>query len=639
MKNALVYFVLLFYLFFSCKEKEDEGILSLSVDSLEFPSESSVKNVQIECDRDWHIESTIGWISFIPTSGNGNATLEVIVASNDEDTDRTSSFYVTADKLSEGISVTQKGTYLSVDSVEVLFDRDGTPQEVTITTRYAWTIDNSEALWCEVEPMEGSGSGTITLTPQSMTEREPRYDDRIRIVCNGSSYYITISQDVENTPPIVPELISPVDTVLPSIYPYFEWTESVDADGDTVLYCIQYSTNENFTTYSQFGPFSETSYLLNDPVLLENKNYYWRVKAFDDYWGGDVYSEIGWFKTSGNIIYANDSIFIEQRSNVSSGLAPTVVFLGDGFTQEDFAKGSLFDLVSQTAIESFFVAEPFSTYKEYFNVYRIVTYSDERGATVYEDFTDYDVPAQEVNTAFNSNFAGGRSLQIRCNTDTVFEYVVEKLSESPDIEFTEEDLDNTTIVLMINLEVYAGTTGVSRTGRSIAMCPIGRETFAEVVCHEGAGHGFGRLLDEYIHYPSVAITEQEREWIESFRNDDDPWTYGANISFTNDKQEVHWKHYFNLPEYAVSVLPGGLTYGLDVWHAEEYSCMFDNLFYFNAPSREAIVRRIMQITNPKEEFDWDAFHAKDIQKSYLPAGMASSIKRSAKKLPEPIIIY
>ena len=39
---------------------------------------------------------------------------------------------------------------------------------------------------------------------------------------------------------------------------------------------------------------------------------------------------------------------------------------------------------------------------------------------------------------------------------------------------------------------------------------------------------------------------------------------------------------------------GAALYHIGVWRPEYMSCMDDNRYYFNAPSREAIVRRIMR---------------------------------------------
>ena len=123
---------------------------------------------------------------------------------------------------------------------------------------------------------------------------------------------------------------------------------------------------------------------------------------------------------------------------------------------------------------------------------------------------------------------------------------------------------------------------------------MGKDSFRQVVSHEGGGHGFGRLLDEY--RPNEGqIPEQMKEDLVYWRKYD-PY-YGYNIDVTGDRANVHWAHYFSRKGYeAVEMFEGGYLYQKGVWRPEEVSCMQDNRSYYNAPSREAIVRRIMKVS-------------------------------------------
>ncbi len=75
-----------------------------------------------------------------------------------------------------------------------------------------------------------------------------------------------------------------------------------------------------------------------------------------------------------------------------------------------------------------------------------------------------------------------------------------------------------------------------------------------------------------------------------------------------------WKLYFSTPGYeAVGLYEGAMLYTRGVWRPEKVSCMEDNRPYFNAPSREAIVRRIFRISGTN--FDFNTFVSKDRIKS------------------------
>ncbi|MCC8155610.1 MAG: M64 family metallo-endopeptidase [Tannerellaceae bacterium] len=632
MRNSLIFiFIYLFVTLLSSCKDEEETHLSLSVHEVTFAAEGGTEEIELVTNTEWYISSATEWISFVPTTGAGSSTFTVTTASNPGDTDRNASFLVFAGRNVDTVYVSQQGTYLTLGQTELMFDREGTPQEVALFTNYEWKINIHEnAEWCEVDPLEGTGDAVLLLTSTPYEERVPRRDATIEISCNGHSFFITIHQEIENIAPTAPELVSPEDSSIENgIYPFFQWNESIDEDGDPIYYHVLISKNR-YAALSDWedisGRITETEYAVSRKRLDENTLYYWRVLAADDFWG-ETYSEIRQFRTGTNIVYDDHTVFTIRRATVPYEKTPKLVILGDGFIRDDFGKGNIYDMMSDLAIESFFSLEPLNSYKEYFDVYKIVTYSQESGATVTYDFTDYDIQAQTKNTAFSSNFVGANKTDIDCDTDKVFAYVKDKLG------FDEEELDNTTILLIINLDVYAGTTAVSPTGRSISMCPIGRDTFYEVVYHEAAGHGFGRLVDEYIDFPTLTLPDKRREAVEDFRGDD-IWSFAANISFTNNRSQTHWQHFMNHADYKnqVGFYEGAFLYGKGIWAAEKYSCMADNIPYFNAPSREAIVRRLMQITG--QEFDWDTFYEKDIQKTY-PATITVKPTIASKNYPRP----
>ena len=110
---------------------------------------------------------------------------------------------------------------------------------------------------------------------------------------------------------------------------------------------------------------------------------------------------------------------------------------------------------------------------------------------------------------------------------------------------------------MVNLNVYAGTCWMERTGRSVSICPVG-STFANIVSHECGGHGFGRLLDEY-RYNKEALPASSIDMVKDWRTVD-PY-YGYNVSFTNDASQVHWGHFIGRSGYdAVGFYEGAMLY-------------------------------------------------------------------------------
>ncbi|WP_295940686.1 M64 family metallopeptidase [uncultured Alistipes sp.] len=301
--------------------------------------------------------------------------------------------------------------------------------------------------------------------------------------------------------------------------------------------------------------------------------------------------------------YLDGEVAVHQRFSAPDVTIPVnLVILADGFTGDDYEPGGAYDQAVEKTVDAFFSVEPYATYEKYFTVYKVVAYSEEEGATVENDFADGSVKKQTRNTAFGTTLAGGESTVVSCNYEKVFDYA----TRIPGI--TQEELPNTTIIVVVNLEAFAGNSYMWSTGEAIAMCCMG-DRFTEIVCHEAGGHAFGRLYDEHVDYPDTSYPSAKAAELEEFRQGD-PWKFGANLSLTNDRSVVHWRHYFTKAGYdMVGLHEGADQYGLGIWRPEENSCMRDYTLYFNAPSREAIVRRIMTITH--RGFNRDDFYSKD----------------------------
>ena len=67
------------------------------------------------------------------------------------------------------------------------------------------------------------------------------------------------------------------------------------------------------------------------------------------------------------------------------------------------------------------------------------------------------------------------------------------------------------------------------------------------------------------------------------------------------------------PQYSnvVDVYEGAYGHTRGVWRSEATSCMNNNIAYYNAISREAMVKRIMKYAG--EEYSFEAFKAKDYE--------------------------
>ena len=581
---------------------------SLSVNPLtiEFPKAGKSLKVTVSSNVAWEVTCP-EWITCSPSSGTGNAEVTVTAAQNSE-LDRTATLMFTGQGLTATLDVVQSGVDFALSSTEFIFDESGAPATMTVYSKYAWDIDNKEVPWCVASPSSGdAGETEVTLTPARFTDRTPRNTAFLQVNFNGSFRFITVSQTMPNSAPEAAVLTFPESsaTNIPTNVT-FKWNVPADPDGDVLTYTLMISSNGGTTWQTMESESNSTKF---SSYLKKNTEYMWKVEASDPF-GGKSVSDIRYFTTGTAGGYVDGEVRLIMEECAGAPQPVHLIFTGDGFIEEDYNDGGAFDQALETAVNAFFSLEPYASYKDYFRVSAVAAYSQERGATVKSNMTG--CKAQTRNTVFSSTLDGGNSTGIGCNYDRVFSYAL----KVPGV--TDAELDNTTVFVLINLDVYAGTCMMMATGRSVSMCPTG-SSFGKVVTHEGGGHGFGRLLDEYRYY-NESLPVDNQNLINSWRASD-PY-FGYNISLTGDRELVHWKHYFDIAGYeAVGMYEGAYLYNMGAWRPEYISCMEDNRPYYNAPSREAIVRRIMKASG--STFDFDDFLAKDARALSSGAAMAA----------------
>lgn len=581
----------------SCSSTEEgEATLDVSKTALSFTPSVRSQTFDIASNTSWTVTAP-DWVTCAPASGSGNATVKV--TSDDASAAAlTGELKVNGGGIERTIALSQQGEDFSVSSYTIEFGPEGEPQTVTVTSNWDWTIDvPAAASWCTVTPLKGGpGETEVTLEPKPITDRTPRSQQLLTINYNGTFSMLSVSQTMPNEAPAAPELLSPApDEGDIAINAEFTWRAAVDPDGDELTYRLMVS-KDNGTTWDTSTTSSTTGRLAT--LLTKNTPYLWKVEASDPF-GGTAESTAQAFTTGTGGIYANGEVVLWQTESAGAPAPVHLVFMGDGYIEDDYVEGGAFDQAVNKAIEGLFAVEPFTTYRDFFRISSVAVYSDQRGATVLKDMAG--CRAQTRNTAFSSKLEGGGSTGIGCDYDKVFSYA----KRVPGVD--DAVLENTTVFLIINLDVYAGTCSMYYTGRSVSMCPTGSDSFEAIVTHEGGGHGFGRLLDEY-RYDSGPLPQQEKDQIKGWRAADA--YYANNISLTNDPAAVHWKHYLGRTGYeAVGFYEGACLYSREVWRSEYISCMEDNRAYFNAPSREAIVRRIRRASGT--EFDINDFMAKD----------------------------
>lgn len=288
--------------------------------------------------------------------------------------------------------------------------------------------------------------------------------------------------------------------------------------------------------------------------------------------------------------YDEDEVITLQKATRGNGV--NLVFLGDGYNNKDIANGTYLKDMKQQ-MEYFFDVEPYTTYRDYFNVYTAIALSQESGVGTVNTPCD---------NKFETTFTELGSLQ--CNYNDVFKYAL----RMPTVN--SGNLSQTLIVLTPNTTDYGGVTSMWADGSAIAITPKSSDYYPYdsrgIVQHEAGGHGFGKLGDEYIYHNAFISSCQcfccphEEEFNAAKANG-----WYENLSLTGKMHEVPWSHLIFNDKYSavVDIYEGGFMHSRGVFRSELNSCMNNNIPYFSTISREAIVKRIKQYAGETYSFD------------------------------------
>ena len=288
--------------------------------------------------------------------------------------------------------------------------------------------------------------------------------------------------------------------------------------------------------------------------------------------------------------YEDGQAIMLQSATAGNGI--DIVFIGEGFDAKDIAEGK-FTSSAATAYGHFFNVEPYTTYKDYFNVYSVISKSDDSGI-------------EDVNTVIDNKFD---------SVDACFLWAKKADSDM--------DLSRTVVIMLQNNPNYYGWTYMYGDGSALAVVPVSEQAyprdFRGLIQHEAGGHAFGKLADEYIYHnafisncicPCCDHPTSEYDLHSQFGYFKSLGWY-KNLSTYSDHNRVPWAHLVFNPNYSnrVDMFEGGYMHTRGIFRSEITSCMNNNIPYFSAISRQAIVERIKDYAG--ETFTLEDFYAHD----------------------------
>jgi hypothetical protein len=255
----------------------------------------------------------------------------------------------------------------------------------------------------------------------------------------------------------------------------------------------------------------------------------------------------------------------------------TMVFIGDGYIKEDLGKiYGTYRADAERYFEFLFSREPFASYQEHFNA--AIIYTESQSRTIPEDIGNADSTALEAYT-----FQGFTGRDFYGANNNKIDFYKNKLP----IGYV---ANSNTLIVLNEL-----TGGNACFGCDVAFSGSVSEF---TMVHE-IGHSFGGLGDEY---------ELQNQNIPDV-------SFIPNLDNTDDLTQIKWNHFIDQPGYSnVGAYEGGGYVSTGIWRPQQESMMrggstiFADLF--NAPSREAIVKRIYEIR--EIPYDFGTFLANDI---------------------------
>ena len=174
----------------------DEPIMaSFEPDTMFVSFTGGVYTVQLTSNTSWQLQVS-NWITLINSSGEGDATFDIVVNSNSEPNERIG--FVRAIHNGQVLGtmiVVQEGKIdtLEADITELDVRPEGGSFEIQVSSNQSWTV-NTDVEWIHCDPLSDFGNKILTVTVDAMEGFRPRTGHVKLSGEMGNSVSITVNQ-------------------------------------------------------------------------------------------------------------------------------------------------------------------------------------------------------------------------------------------------------------------------------------------------------------------------------------------------------------------------------------------------------------------------------------------------------------
>jgi hypothetical protein len=174
----------------------DEPIMaSFEPDTMFVSFTGGVYTVQLTSNTSWQLQVS-SWITLINSSGEGDATFDIVVNSNSDPNERIG--FVRAIHNGQVLGtmiVVQEGKIdtLEADITELDVRPEGGSFEIQVSSNQSWTV-NTDVEWIHCDPLSDFGNKILTVTVDAMEGFRPRTGHVKLSGEMGNSVSITVNQ-------------------------------------------------------------------------------------------------------------------------------------------------------------------------------------------------------------------------------------------------------------------------------------------------------------------------------------------------------------------------------------------------------------------------------------------------------------
>ena len=203
MKNINKMFVLvgILVMMLGCKKNVQ---VSLSKSTLDINPAGDSLEVALTSNGEWQVSVSADWLSVLPMSGNGDATLKIVAAKNTNPEARSCTVEVSSSDNKATLEATQAAMadFIEVLPAQVNCEYTGGQFDLQVASNVDWLVSDVPE-WITCAPETGSGSGTLHLSVSEWSSETRPREASLTIGAGETKALVTVVQSAKPSQLIV----------------------------------------------------------------------------------------------------------------------------------------------------------------------------------------------------------------------------------------------------------------------------------------------------------------------------------------------------------------------------------------------------------------------------------------------------